>query len=316
LIGHLGTKMSNTENKVSAGDTPTRFTFNCGATALSGLDFGNPAAPDMILLHGIRDLAWSMVGIAREFSSDFHVVVPDLRGHGDSDNVGLYTMNHFVADLRALIEQRELKDLVLIAHSLGGHIAAQYTALYGEEIRALVLIDGMGPPHYEMDAAEEKAMMRQRIQLLTQNTSSPRVMKDVAEAQERLLRNNPRLDSAMARLLAEQGTWDNDGGGVFWKWDSRADQVWNTFSSKENEARLGWVTCPVLLITAEYSMQYWEQLREVLKNRQEHHDAEVERRRQIFSNARHQSIKGAGHMIHYDQPEHLNRTLRDFVDEL
>ncbi len=306
--------MSKAGESAVSGDEPFRFGFSCGATALSGLDFGNPGAPDMVLLHGIRDLAWSMVSIAREFAGDFHVVVPDLRGHGDSDNVGLYTMNHFVADLRALIEQRELKNPILIAHSLGGHIAAQYTALYGEEVRALVLIDGMGPPHYEMAAAEEKAMIRQRIQMLMQASPGPRIMKDAAEAQERLMRNNPRLDPAMARLMAEQGTQALGNGGVSWKWDSRADQVWNTFASKENEARLAWITCPVLLITAEYSMQYWEQMRDAFKNRQAHHDAEVERRRQIFANARHHSIKGAGHMIHYDQPDQLNRTLREFVD--
>ena len=293
-----------------------RFEFTSGETRLSGLDFGNPGAADMILLHGIRDLAWSMASIAGEFCEDFHVVVPDLRGHGDSDNVGLYTMNHFIADLRALIQQRQLNNPILIAHSLGGHIAGQYTALYGEDIRALVLIDGMGPPHDEMEPAEEQAMIRQRIESLAQRAPGPRVMKDVAEAQERLLRNNPRLDSAMGRLLAEQGTLNHPEAGVVWKWDSRADQVWNTFSSIENEARLPWITCPVLLITAEYSMQYWEQLRAGLKDRQAHHDAEVERRRKLFANARHHSISGAGHMIHYDQPEQLNRTLRDFVDRV
>jgi len=297
----------------SGNSLATRFEFNCGDAKLSALDFGNADAPDMILLHGIRDLAWSMSSIAHEFANDFHVVVPDLRGHGDSDNPGIYSMSHFIADLHALVTGRELKNPVIIAHSLGGHIAAQYSAIYTEAIRALVLIDGMGPPRMEVSASQQLVMIQERIQNLVKGGSGSRPMKDTDEAQQRLLRNNARMESDMARLLATEGTRALGDGGLGWKWDARADQVWSTFSSDENESRLGWIKCPVLLITAEHSMQYWEQMRADFEGMQDHHDAEVERRRRLFADARHQTISGAGHMIHYDQPEQLNQVLRQFI---
>jgi pimeloyl-ACP methyl ester carboxylesterase len=297
----------------SVNSAATRFEFKCGDTKLSALDFGNADAPDMILLHGIRDLAWSMSSIAHEFAGDFHVVVPDLRGHGDSDNPGMYSMTHFIADLHALVTYRELKDPVIIAHSLGGHIAAQYSALYPESVRALVLIDGMGPPRMEAPPSQQQMMMRERIQNLVEGGSRSRPMKDMGEARQRLMRNNIRMEPDMAHLLATEGTRSLADGELGWKWDSRADQVWGTFSSDENESRLGWIKCPVLLITAEHSMQYWEQLRAGFEGMQDHHDAEVERRRKLFVDARHQTINGAGHMIHYDQPQQLNQVLRQFV---
>jgi pimeloyl-ACP methyl ester carboxylesterase len=293
-----------------------RFFFNTGDVRLSGLDFGNADATDMVLLHGIRDISWSMTSIVEEFRQDYHIVVPDLRGHGDSDNPSVYTMSHFIADLRSLIVNRELENPVIIAHSLGGHIAAQYAALFPDEVSALALVDGMGPPRFDLSESDQQTMDRERITMLLQDASQLRVMRDIDEAHQRMVRNNPRLNENTARMLAEKGTHALDDGGVIWKWDAAAHQVWGTFSSDENEARLKWIQCPVLLITAEHSMAYWGQMREHLRDLQAHHDAEVERRRQIFKNARHVSIEGAGHMIHYDQPEQLNIQLREFISSL
>jgi pimeloyl-ACP methyl ester carboxylesterase len=292
-----------------------RFFFNSGQVRLSGLDFGNKNAPDMVLLHGIRDISWSMTSIVETFAGEYHIVVPDLRGHGDSDNPGVYTMSHFIADLRSLILHCELENPVIIAHSLGGHIAGQYAALFPNEVTALVLIDGMGPPRFELSESEQQSMDRERITMLLRDESQFKVMRDVDEAYERMLRSNPLLNEDTARILAEKGTQAVEGG-VTWKWDAAAHQVWGTFSSDENEARLKWIRCPVLLITAEHSMAYWGQIREHLRGQQAHHDAEVERRRRIFRNAKHISIAGAGHMIHYDQPEALNTQLREFVGGL
>lgn len=269
----------------------------------------------MVLLHGIRDISWSMTSIVETFAGEYHIVVPDLRGHGDSDNPGVYTMSHFIADLRSLILHCELENPVIIAHSLGGHIAGQYAALFPNEVTALVLIDGMGPPRFELSESEQQSMDRERITMLLRDESQFKVMRDVDEAYERMLRSNPLLNEDTARILAEKGTQAVEGG-VTWKWDAAAHQVWGTFSSDENEARLKWIRCPVLLITAEHSMAYWGQIREHLRGQQAHHDAEVERRRRIFRNAKHISIAGAGHMIHYDQPEALNTQLREFVGGL
>ena len=141
-------------------------------------------------------------------------------------------------------------------------------------------------------------------------------MKNTHEAQQRLLGNNPRMDTRIAQLLAEQGTAAHPDGGLIWKWDSQVDQVFDTFSCEENETRFGWIHCPVLLLTAQHAIEYWEQQNLIPQGMQALHDAEVERRRGLFADARHHSLTGAGHMIHYDQPRQLNRTLRKFVAAL
>jgi pimeloyl-ACP methyl ester carboxylesterase len=73
------------------------------------------------------------------------------------------------------------------------------------------------------------------------------------------------------------------------------------------------IECPVQIITGQKSLDYWLQNRPELAGQQALHDDEIERRRQLFKNAQHRVIKGAGHMIHYDEPDALNDTIRQFL---
>src|SRR5450756_48672 len=48
-------------------------------------DWGNDTAPSLILIHGGRDHSRSWDEVARALQPHFHIMAPDLRGHGDSD---------------------------------------------------------------------------------------------------------------------------------------------------------------------------------------------------------------------------------------
>ena len=78
-----------------------------------------------------------------EFAKKYHVLAYDLRGHGDSDRPekGLY-LAQFARDLKDLIENRGLKNVVLIGWSMGVHIIWEYISHYGcENLKKVVLID-------------------------------------------------------------------------------------------------------------------------------------------------------------------------------
>ena len=49
---------------------------------ISYWDWGNEGAPPLVLVHGGRDHARSWGRLAEELRADYHVVAPDLRGHG------------------------------------------------------------------------------------------------------------------------------------------------------------------------------------------------------------------------------------------
>lgn len=291
-----------------------RFEYEGANCRLSAVQLGNPEAPNMVILHGMRDHALSLTGIATAFSRDYHVILPDLRGHGYSDNPGSYSMTQFVADLRSLITARQIEDPVLIGHSLGGHVVSKYTAIYGG-VSKLVLIDGMGPPNPPdlPSRAQQRERLQGNVEMVLQLSSDRKAMADSQEAYERLTRNNPLLAPDTARLIVEHGVEPHPDGGVMWRWDPSVGMVWSTFSHEESEEQWSWIECPVLLITGEHSMDYWLQRRFELDGAKASHDAEVERRRGLFRDAEHREIPGAGHMIHYDQPDALNECLREFV---
>ena len=69
-------------------------------------DWGNETAPPLILIHGGRDHCRSWDAMARALQPHFHVVAPDLRGHGESDWMtgGSYALIEHVYDLKRLIQ--------------------------------------------------------------------------------------------------------------------------------------------------------------------------------------------------------------------
>ena len=69
------------------------------------VDWGNEAAPPLILVHGGLDHCRNWDAIARELQPHFHVVAPDLRGHGDSEwaKGSSYSLVDHVYDLTRLI---------------------------------------------------------------------------------------------------------------------------------------------------------------------------------------------------------------------
>jgi len=311
-----------------------RFDFKGSACRLSGVQLGLSDGPDMILIHGMRDHALSLLPIAREFCSHYRITMPDLRGHGHSDNSGSYTMMQFVSDLRALIEQRQLQKPIIMGHSLGGHVASRYASIYSEEVSALVLIDGMGPPvlpvedspgteglNLEKLSGDElikktrQAHERDHIASLLALSSALRPMVNAEEALSRLMKNNPLLSADAARIIVDEGIEPHPDGGVRWRWDPAVGMVWSTFSHDENEAQWKWIDCPVLIATGDRALDYWSQMRPHLAGRQDLQDSEIERRRRLFKKAVSRIIQNAGHMIHYDQPELLNRILREFLYE-
>jgi pimeloyl-ACP methyl ester carboxylesterase len=306
----------------------TRLFFAGANCRLSAVEFGHTgsnqhqdqqAKPALVLVHGMRDHALSMTSIARAFEASHRVLALDVRGHGHSDNPGSYAMVQMVADLRALVLHCQLQRPILVGHSLGGHIVSRYAAAFPDELTAMVLLDGMGPPR-PTAAAPSEAELQQQLRLQVESIlalgSDLRPMADHADALARLQRNNPGLARATAELIVAAGVEPHPQGGIRWRWDPAMNMVWQTFSSEETEDHMRWVRCPVLIVTGDRALQYWTGGRMGLQASEALYAAELQRRQQLFVDARHEVIADAGHMLHYDQPEQLNVLLTAFINGL
>ncbi|MGE5767235.1 MAG: alpha/beta fold hydrolase, partial [Bacteroidota bacterium] len=77
----------------------------------------------------------------------YRVVAHDRRGHGRSSQVGSgHDMDHYAADVAAVVEHLDLRDAIHIGHSTGGGEAAHYTAKHGKGRVAKLVLIGAVPP--------------------------------------------------------------------------------------------------------------------------------------------------------------------------
>ncbi len=125
------------------------------------LDWGHPSAQPLVLLHGFCSYAHYWDPFAQSMRRDYHVIVPDLRGHGDSDRAAGYSIEDGAADLEELAQKLKLENIVLVGLSMGGLISMYYTATYPNRITRLVIVD-IGPEfapagiaHIQRDLANE-----------------------------------------------------------------------------------------------------------------------------------------------------------------
>ncbi|MEM7019168.1 MAG: alpha/beta hydrolase [Pseudomonadota bacterium] len=297
--------------------SPETFEVDSNGVTLRGLCYGSTDFPAVLMIHGSRDLSWGLAPIAEKLAKQYRVIVPDLRGHGDSENPGCYTLPYFMADIHAVITQLQLDKPALIGHSLGGHIAGRYTAVFPEHISAAVIAEGMGPPlpQEQRDEARRRERFRQQMERLLIPVRPLRPMTDLNDAAERLLRNNPKLGKSRALFLAEKGTTIQDDGSLLWNWDPNIDSLWSTVDQAHSELAWTWIECPVLIVTAEQSLTYWTRNDISTELSDDYFRQEVERRVAIFQNVQHEWIEDSGHMLHYDQPERFANALLKFLGQ-
>mgnify|MGYP002624109811 CR=1 FL=1 len=177
------------------------------------VDWGNAKAPPLVLVHGGRDHARSWDWVARALRDRYHVVAPDLRGHGDSAwAIGSnYPHYEFVYDLAQLFDIVAPGDapLTVIGHSFGGALLTTYAASYPKRFTKLVNVEGFGPPPELVGRWSGTAMheqMRTWIeQLRALAARQPRRYASIDDAAARMKQENPSLSAEQAEHLTVHG---------------------------------------------------------------------------------------------------------------
>lgn len=284
---------------------PASHSYFSQRLRLHYVDWGNEDAPPLLLVHGGRDHCRNWDWVVESLRDDYHVIAPDLRGHGDSQWMlgGNYSLVDYVYDIAQLIHQRDLAPLTIIGHSMGGHVSLQYAGVYPESVTKLVSVEGFGPPPAMLRRRAETApqpRMRQWVgQLRELAARQPRRYASIEEATSRMQEANPRLTAVQARQLTVHGANQNEDGTYSWKFDNyvrafspyffNADEMYDLWSK---------ITCPTLLIRGTES---WAG------------DPESDGRSKHFQNARAVHIEKAGHWVHHDQLERFVHVVREFL---
>lgn len=303
----------------AAAAPPVAQDLQGGDVRLRVYDYGRPGphATPLILVHGIQDFALSLAPLAEAFRHDYHVVSYDLRGHGDSEKPGVYTIAHHLADLHGLIGQLALERPVLVGHSLGGQIVTHYAGIFTDVPARVVSVEGLGPPYRDFDMPADLKQWRARtgIESLLRGEAPRRPMANQEDATQLFVRYHPRIDPRLAHGLVELGTEPHPAGGLQWKWDPRVQTTWLSGGHQQSEERWAWIECPVLVITASLAHEFWNRNRGVEAEAARMDPEELARRLRCFRRVEHVEIAAAGHMVHYDAPDELVAAIRRFLGD-
>ena len=250
--------------------------------------WGEETGTPVVISHGFLEQCTAWDTVARLLNR--WVITYDQRGHGKSDHIapdGFYHFFDYVADLDGLVTALN-QPVDLIGHSMGGTVASIYTALRPNQVRRLVLIEGLGPP-------DTTATMLQRGRQFLNHRRKPPThtpLKDINEGVERMLRFNRSLTEDTARTLVMRHTKYTETGTLDWAWDARhRSRSPRPFSTAQFIQYLQSISHPTLLVFGQNS-QYLQ-------------IPDLEERIQALPNHTICTLPNVGHHPHQGCPELL-----------
>lgn len=284
--------------------SPTSHFYFSQRMKLHYLDWGNPDAPPLLLVHGNRDHCHNWDWVAERLCDKYHIIAPDFRGHGDSEWVigSTYSHTEYIYDLAQLIHQQNLAPLHIIAHSLGGGVALRYAGVYPENIKKMIVIEGTGGPAWMYKKRPTHERLKEWIE--SNRKVAGRISKryqSLEEAFERMHEANSHLRPDQARHLTVHGSNQNEDGTYSWKFDNYT-HVMSHFDMNQEETRELWarINAPLLLVSGSES---W------------HGQGKSDDPTKFFPNASHIMVEAAGHWVHHDQLDQFIAIINDFFGE-
>jgi pimeloyl-ACP methyl ester carboxylesterase len=275
---------------------PTGLTYHV-------LEWGADSDHTVFLLHGFLDVSWGWQAAAcAGLAGRFHLIAPDMRGHGDSDRVGAggyYYFADYLADLHELVALVGRARVSIAGHSMGGNIAAYYTGTFPERVHRLALLEALVPPHASPTGPERMATWIEACRRARARV--PHSYADVNEAAARLTERDPRLDRELARTLASHGTVAGPDGRLRFKHDP-LHLTPAAFSIPRETAERFWarITCPTLIVEASAS---------------EYGFGAGTAHRPVIAHARREVVDDAAHMLLRHRPARVAELLAAFFGD-
>jgi pimeloyl-ACP methyl ester carboxylesterase len=283
---------------------PVSKTHESQGLKLNYVDWGNPDAPLLLLVHGMRDHARSWDWTARALCDRWHVVAPDLRGHGDSEwsAEGAYLHAYHVLDMADLIDSLGQERVTIVGHSFGGNVCGRFAALFPQRVNKLALVDALGPKSSRLaEWVQEGPVRRTREWILKRRetaTKAPRRLATMEECVARMAAANRRLSDEQARHLALYGARQYDDGFA-WKYDPFIGTFLPEDFAVDTSGFWREITAPTLLC---WGTESWTA-----------NPDSAEGQGSFFQDHRTVPFNKAGHWLHHDQLDTFVGELRGFL---
>jgi pimeloyl-ACP methyl ester carboxylesterase len=198
-LPNIGTSSFRSQDGLQPASSVSGF-IEAGGVRLHYLDYGTDgqagSRPDMLCVHGGAAHGHWFDYVAPGFTPDYHVRALDQRGHGESAwaEPPLYSYERLAADLAEVAEKLDLRDFVLIGHSMGGTVCLLYAATYPGRVGKLIVVDStlqmteervarlrdVGSRQGSSYATREELVTRFRLRPGDASRAAPEVVRHVA----------------------------------------------------------------------------------------------------------------------------------------
>jgi pimeloyl-ACP methyl ester carboxylesterase len=267
--------------------------------------WGERTETPVVLLHGFMDCGPTWQFLVDCLPEDWTCVAPDWRGFGHTEWTadGGYWFADYFADLEALLAALVPGSRArVIAHSMGGNIAAMYAGIRPDRLAWLANLDAVGLPRTSSDEAPER--YRRWLNELIEPPKGTDY-RSAAQLTSLLMMRNPRLTRDRAEFVAR--AWASEtpsaSGGVQMRFDPR-HRIVNPVLYRREEAEKCWaqMQIPMLLLRAGLS-----EFRARLGA-----DGDDENARLHYRNLQIVNLPDVGHSMHHEDPETVARHIVEF----
>ena len=102
----------------------------------------------LIILHGYFGMSDNWKSLGNRFSENFQTHIIDQRNHGRSFHSTNFSYEYLVEDLVNYVEHHNLKNIVVLGHSMGGKTAMLFAVKYPTLVAKLIIVD-IAPKYYQ-----------------------------------------------------------------------------------------------------------------------------------------------------------------------
>jgi pimeloyl-ACP methyl ester carboxylesterase len=207
------------------------------------LAWGEPDKPPLVLVHGGAAHAMWWNHLAPQLAQHYHVIAPDLSGHGDSGRREAYPAEGWADEVVAVSDHAANgRPPVLVGHSMGGLVSIVAAAVHGDRLAGAIIVDSpVRRPDPESEAGKGGKTFR-----------TPKIYPDLqtAVAHFRLIPEQPCENAFIVDHIARQSLQQTAEGWA-WKFDPK---VFQRASLKPVRDYLTRVRCRVGLMRGEFSV--------------------------------------------------------------
>ncbi|MFD9626724.1 alpha/beta fold hydrolase [Peribacillus muralis] len=116
---------------------------------LSYIETGN-GNKTLLFIHGFCGSHEYWNDIVSKLKDDFRIIAVDLRGHGESQPIGAsFSIEDMANDIASVLEERELDQVYMFGHSLGGYITLAFAERFPGKLSGFSLVHSTALPDDE-----------------------------------------------------------------------------------------------------------------------------------------------------------------------